>query len=163
MREYDLMVDGEGAEHMRGLAVGESVETLPQRLSVDGDEAGRRGGTGAVETFRMTTKRLLEFIGVELLHNPAHGGVGWRSTQRSVRESRIEQGKPDADQGMNLPIRPSAAQHGEDRKEDYADLVVYFPFGATPIRDGGKARCKIDGRHEATSDSGRSPWIQTLP
>jgi hypothetical protein len=80
MRENDLVVDGEGAEHMRGLAVGESVEALPQRLSVDGDEAGRCGGAGAVETFRMTTKRLLEFIGVEPLQDPAHGGVGWRSS-----------------------------------------------------------------------------------
>ena len=32
MRENDLMIDREGAEHMRGLAVGESVEALPQRL-----------------------------------------------------------------------------------------------------------------------------------
>jgi hypothetical protein len=55
------MVDGEGAEHMGGLAVGESVEALPQRLSVHGDEAGRASGAGTVETFRMTTKRLPEF------------------------------------------------------------------------------------------------------
>ena len=75
MRENDPMVDGEGAEHMRGLAVGESVEALPQRLSVDGDEAGRRGGAGNVETFRMTTKRLLEFVRIEWRGPPDHGSA----------------------------------------------------------------------------------------
>lgn len=95
MRENDLMVDGEGAKHMRGFAIGESVEALPQRLSVDSDEAGRRGGAATVETFRMTAKRLLELIGIELSQDSAHGGVGgWRSSQGGVWERRIEHAEP---------------------------------------------------------------------
>ena len=91
MRENELVIDGKGAEHMRGLAIGEGVEAAPQRLSVDSDEAGRRGA-GAVETFCMTTKRLLEFVGIELVQDAAHGGVGRRPSQRSFRESSVVPG-----------------------------------------------------------------------
>jgi hypothetical protein len=36
-------------------------------------------------------------------------------------------------------------------------LVVYLSFGAPPIGDGGKAGCKINRGHGATSDSDCSP------
>lgn len=98
------MVDGEGAEHMRGLDVGESVEALPQRLSVDGDEAGRRGCAGPVETIRMSTKRLLELVRIELPQDAAHRGVGRRPSQRGVGSRRIEHAEPGMDQGVDLPI-----------------------------------------------------------
>ena len=67
MRENDLVIDGEGAEHMRRLTVGECVEASLQGFSIDCDEAGGLCGAGAVEAFRMTTKRLLEFIRIKLL------------------------------------------------------------------------------------------------
>jgi hypothetical protein len=78
----------------------------------------------------MTPKRLLEFIGIEPLQNSAHRGVSWRPSQRRVRKSRIEQGEPRADQDVDFPIRPSAAQHGDNRKQDDADLAVNLSFGA---------------------------------
>lgn len=127
LRENDLMVDAEGAEHMRRFAIGESVEALPEGLSVDGDEAGRGVRAGAVEAFRMTTERFLELVRIELPQDAAHRGVGRHPMQRRVRKRRVEQGKPGADQSVNLPIRPSAAQHGEDREQDDADLVVNLP------------------------------------
>jgi hypothetical protein len=57
---------------------------------------------------------------------------------------------------MDLPIWPSDAQHGDDRKQDDADSAVNLPFGAPPIRDGGKELRKITRRNGATSATGCS-------
>src|SRR5215212_5941728 len=40
MSQDDPMIDGEGAQHMRRLSVGEGSEAAPERLAVDRNEAG---------------------------------------------------------------------------------------------------------------------------
>lgn len=68
-------------------------EALPQRLSIDGVEAGRSHGAGAIETFR-NDGTPFEFVRIELSQDSAHGGISWRASQRGVRERRIEQVEP---------------------------------------------------------------------
>jgi hypothetical protein len=48
---------------------------------------------------------------------------------------------------MDLPIRPSAAQHGDDRKQDRADLAVNLSFGAPPHGLPGIARRRDQASH----------------
>ena len=39
MSQDDPMIDGESAQHMRCLSVGEGIKAAPERLAVDRDEA----------------------------------------------------------------------------------------------------------------------------
>ena len=100
--EDNLVIDGEGAEDMRGLAVGESIEALPQRFAVYGDEARRPGGrrpraTGFVEVLRMAAKGLLQIVWIDLLQDTPHRCVGGSAPQRRCGESRVEKLQPIVD------------------------------------------------------------------
>lgn len=154
MGEDDLVIDGEGTEDMRRLAVGKSIEALPKRLAVDGDEAEMCSGASPVQTLGMASKSAFRVIGVDLLQDAAHRGVGRCPPKRGARESRGEQRKPAVDQGVDLPVGARPAQHGDDRELDQAGLTVDFALRTAAVGDRGKAGRKIvGGWHDATSES----------
>jgi hypothetical protein len=67
VRNDDLVIDGEGAEDMRRLAVRKSIETLQQCLSVDCSEPRGRANAIPIEPLRRVPERLLLFVRIKPL------------------------------------------------------------------------------------------------
>src|SRR5215212_11364909 len=55
MGQDDPMIDGESAQHMRRLSVGESIKAAPERLAVDRYEARWRGSACMIEPLGVTS------------------------------------------------------------------------------------------------------------
>ena len=166
MRENDPMVDSKGVEHMRGLAVGESVGACPRRLAVpNGDEDGTVRRRGDCRDFPLATKRLLQFVWIDR----AGGWCPPRSRRRRGRRRGAGEGAVEGRTALPSSTCGFARDDhaglgaGDDCKQNEGLMAVRFFLR----RDGGPGWPQ-GGRQDQSSSWGDlpirvAPWIQTLP
>lgn len=141
MPENDLTIGGKGAQHMRRLAVVESVEAAAQGLAVDGHR--RKDARALSWNFRKTggmlAERPLHLLGVETVQDEAHrrigGGAAERQTKSVVQAIQMGPNKP-----VNLTIRPRSGQHRQHREQQDRRQRIHLSLVAARIGNLGEQR-----------------------
>src|SRR5271155_2216072 len=133
MAEDDLVVDGEGAEQMGRLPVGEGVEAAPKGLAVDRHDGRSSLLRLPTQRRRMAAHRPLDRLRVELLQDVADRAVGRRPAQGDGRKGRVQLRQMDCDEAIHPPVRRRSGQHRQDRVQHHRHMRVHLPLATARI------------------------------
>src|SRR5262249_32732126 len=155
MRQYQGRARCKRAENMRGLAVLEGIEALPQRLAVDGDVPLAPRGRLLVKDGSMVAERLLNRSGVELAENVSDGRIGRRPTPFQPEEP-AQTNEMDIDETMDTPVRVGPGYHRQNSEQDHMWQTIQLAFSPSRAFDFGQHRQKRGELHGTlgSSDSG---------
>lgn len=124
------------ADQMDGGAVGEVVETPPQRFAVEGDNpnafttdlVGQNGGVDAEDPFQLAR--------IEALQDQPYRHVG-RSPPPAQAQSHLQPVEVNVDEGMDAPVRVGAATTARMANSSTCGSVYIRPWarrGAGTVR-----------------------------
>jgi len=105
MAEDDPPVDRKGAQHMRGLAVVESIEAAAQGLAVEGHRCrdDRVPHRGVGKACGMRPEHPLHLQGIKAVQDEAHRRISRSAAERHA-EGGVQPFQVGLDEGVNLPV-----------------------------------------------------------
>ena len=118
VREHQSGIDGECAEQLLGLGVGETVEAALQRLAVERDDARVRALGPAIEVGGVFAEDLFDLLGAESVQDIADGRMSGRPFPMDA-ESFVQLFPMDPEVSSQPAIRIGAADNRENRKQQH--------------------------------------------
>jgi hypothetical protein len=144
MGENEGGVAGEGAEHMRRLALVHTVEAAAQRLAVERDRARPSCPGAGAQRASVPAEGGLQIVAVERqeeMPQRVHG----RGAPEAGAEDGVQALALQGDEGDDAAVGGRPREHGEDRGQQQVAHAVALPLGAAWVAylgERGKQRSK---------------------
>lgn len=131
-----------GAKQLCRLAIVEVVKTVPERLTVDGDDMSfslrrfrirtLRGVIYGLQKFSVPTKCLFDSLSGKSSKNVADRRIRWRPFPRQA-ERRIQAGPVRLHESVDTPVRIGSSHDGQDRKQQHIGKLIDLAFFSSGI------------------------------
>src|SRR4051794_18447721 len=124
----------ECVQQLSSLAAPEMVETAPERLAIQRDNALRKVNRTVQKTHRMPAESLFDGLRVQALQDGANGGMGGCALPAQT-EGGVQPVEVDRHEGFDRAVGVAAGNHAKDRKQQNLGQLIELTFGPARIRD----------------------------